>query len=70
MPMGLLRSDEDGVVIMPWPEYDKVVEEFFRVASEECWRDYDYSPGDASRMIKNDDFIKAANLTQIKTMLT
>lgn len=64
------NKDEDGVVIMPWPEYDKVVEEFFRVASEECWRDYDYSPGDASRMIKNDDFIKAANLTQIKTMLT
>jgi len=64
------NKDEDGVVIMPWPEYDKVVEEFFRVASEECWRDYDYSPGDARRMIENDDFIKAADLTQIKTMLT
>ena len=61
---------QDRVFTMPWPEYNKVVEEFFRVASSECWIDYDYSPEDAGRMIENDDFIKTADLAQIKTMLT
>jgi hypothetical protein len=61
---------EDGVIAIPWPEYDEVVEEFFRVASAENWSDNNYSPEDASRMIENNDFIKTADLAKIKTMLT
>ena len=61
---------QDGVFTMPWPEYDEVVEEFFRVASSECWSDYDYRPEEAGRMLENDDVTKTADLAQIKTMLT
>jgi len=61
---------QDGFLTMPRPEYNKVVEEFFRVASSECWCDYDYCPEDAGRLLENDDVIKTADLAQIKTMLT
>lgn len=63
-------ENKDGVITLPWPEYDEVVEEFFRVASSECWRDYDYRPEDAGRMLETDDIIRIADLEQIKTMLT
>ncbi len=63
-------KDENGVITIPWPEYEKIVEEFFRVASRDFWIDYAYRSEDAGRMIENDDFIKAADLAQVKTMLT
>ena len=62
--------DQDGVLTMPWPEYHEVVEEFSRVASGECWSDYDYRPDEAGRMLEKDDVIRTADLDQIKTMLT
>lgn len=61
---------EDGVVFMPFPEYDETVREFFRMVSREVWSDYDYDPGDAGRMIESENFIESADLAQIKTMLT
>jgi hypothetical protein len=61
---------EGGVRTMPWPEYDPVVQEFFRAASGECWRDYGYRPEDARRMLEDEDAVKAADLAQIRTMLT
>ncbi|OHB78940.1 MAG: hypothetical protein A2Z25_21430 [Planctomycetes bacterium RBG_16_55_9] len=64
------RQGQDGVFIMPGPEYDPVVDEFFRVASKECWADYDYPPEEAGRMLENPDVIKTADINQIKTMLT
>jgi len=59
---------KDG--IFPMPNYHRDVSEFFRIASNECWCDYDYDPGNARRMLENDDAVKAADLSQIKTMLT
>ena len=61
---------EDGIIAMPWPEYDQVIKDFFRVASYECWSDYDYLSEEAGQMLKNADVIKTADLDQIKTMLT
>jgi hypothetical protein len=55
---------------MPWPEYDKVVEEFFRAASAEYWTDYEYSPEEAARMLEDHDVVKNATLSRIKTMIT
>jgi Family of unknown function (DUF6508) len=63
-------KDQDGVLTMPWPEYDELVGEFFRVASRECWSDYDYRPEDASLMLESDDILETADLAQIKTLLT
>jgi hypothetical protein len=61
---------KDGVITLGWPEYEKVVTEFFQVASEECWSDGDYIPNNAARMLEDEDLIKTADLTQITTMLT
>lgn len=61
---------EDGVIPMPYPEYDPLVEEFFRSAAAECWLDYGYRPEEAHRMLEDEDFLKTAGLLQIKTMLT
>ncbi|RME73290.1 MAG: hypothetical protein D6784_12140 [Chloroflexi bacterium] len=55
---------------MPYPEYEAVVEAFFRAAGKECWIDYSYDPAEAGRMLRDEAFIKTANLEQIKTMLT
>lgn len=64
-------KDERGVYTLPWPEYERVVEEFFSgSASRECWRDYDYVPEEAGRMLKTEGLIETASLDQIKTMLT
>ena len=59
-----------GFITLPYPEYDSVVEEFFREAAKECWLDWGYSPEQANRMIKDENLIKTASLPQIKTMLT
>ena len=63
-------QEQDGVFTMPWPEYEELVETFFRVASSECWCDHDYLPEKTAHMLNNTDFIKTATLSQIKTMLT
>ena len=63
-------KDQDGILTMPWPEYNKVVKDFFRIASSECWIDHGYSPEEAVRMLANDNIIGTANIDQIKIMLT
>lgn len=60
----------DGVIAMPWPEYNEIVEAFYQVASNEYWSDYDYSPEEAGRMLEDAKMTKNANLAQIKNMLT
>jgi hypothetical protein len=60
----------DGTLTMPWPEYDDAVDEFFSAASADCWCDHDYDPGEAARMLDNAEQVAAADLAQIKTMLT
>ncbi len=60
----------DGIITMPWPEYNEIVEAFYQVASNECWSDYDYAPEETARMLENDETTKTADLAQIKTMLT
>lgn len=63
-------KDPDGAYVMPWPRYQEVVEEFFRVAARECWTDYDYDPLEAGRLLMNEDAVRTADLAQIKTLLT
>lgn len=64
------KSDKGDYIIMPWPEYDEIVEKFFRVLTQECWTDPGYRLQDAGRMLMDHDVIKVADLDQIKTMLT
>ncbi len=61
---------QDQVSTMPWPEYDELIEKFFRFATSEWWCDYDYHPEEAGRMLENQEVVKTATLSQIKIMLT
>jgi len=64
------KPDAAGIIQMPYPEYNRVVEEFFRTAGQECWRDYGYDPSEAGRMVRNAECVKSSSLDQIRTMLT
>jgi hypothetical protein len=60
---------KDGIFRMPWPEYNPVVEDFYRLVAS-VWLDYNYHPEAAARMLADKEFVKTASLSQIKTMLT
>ncbi len=62
--------DKDGVLTLPWPEYDSLVKKFYALAASECWSDYNYHPDQAGRLLSDEDVVKTASLPQIKTMLT
>lgn len=62
--------DDNGVIMMPFPEYDPVVEDFFHAAGQEWWCDHGYDPVEAGQMIRDAEFVKNCSLEQIKAMLT
>ena len=64
------ERDANGNLVLPYPEYDEVVDEFFKAASKECWLDFEYNPEEAYRMLKDEGVVRAADLAEIKTMLT
>ena len=59
-----------GDLTVPFPVYEDDVVEFFTLAGEPRWCDYDYDPGRTGELIKNPEVIKKASLELIKTMLT
>ncbi|MBN2836308.1 MAG: hypothetical protein JXR48_15225 [Candidatus Delongbacteria bacterium] len=59
-----------GAFIVPYPEYDRKIYDFIKVASSEYWDDYDYNPEIAGRMLEDEETIKTADIDMIKTMLT
>ena len=62
-------KQKDGTFTMPYPDYDPLVEEFYRTVSG-GWLDYGYNPEQAYQMLKDENLVKNASLSQIKTMLT
>ena len=64
------EKDANGIIHIGFPEYHKTVIEFFKVASKECWSDYDYLSKNNKQMLTEDGFVESANIDQIKTMLT
>lgn len=63
-------TDDDGVMTMPWPDYDPIVTEFIKIAGGECWTDPEYLAKSAGKMLDDEGAVKSADLDQIKTMLT
>lgn len=63
-------TDSPNLCTMPWPEYDEVVEEFFKEASKPCWCDYGYRPEEAGLMLGDSSAVARASLSEVKTMLT
>jgi hypothetical protein len=64
------KQGKDGTFRLPWPVYHPLVEKFYRLAASPSWLDYEYSPEEAARMLKDEEFVKSASLSQIKSMLT
>ena len=64
------EKQKDGSISFPYPNYNPVVEEFFRLVSSEGWLDHEYNPEQTYQMLKDEKLIKTASLSQIKTMLT
>ena len=60
----------NGTFTMPYPNYHSLVHEFFRRVAEDGWIDTEYDPEQAYQMLKDEDLIKSASISQIKTMLT
>jgi hypothetical protein len=60
----------DGVITIPYPVYPPVVEEFFAVARQGWWCDYDYAPERAGELVRDDAAVASASLAEIRTMLT
>ena len=61
---------EGEVLTFPFPEYEEDVLEFFHLASQEWWTDYQYDPEEASRILQDDRAIETADLKTLKTLLT
>ena len=61
---------KDGSLTLPYPNYNPLVEEFFGHVSRDGWLDYEYNPEQAYQMLRDEQFVKTASLSQIKTMLT
>lgn len=61
---------EDGVIAMPWPEYEEAVVRFFDAAARGCWSDPKYTSKNVAEMIRDPQRVASATLDEIKTMLT
>jgi hypothetical protein len=61
---------EDGVITLPFPEYDQITVNFFMLLSKECWVDYDYDPVKIGKMLRDYEYVKNSSLEQIKSLLT
>lgn len=64
------EETETGAITMPYPVYHPDVAEFYHLAGQPCWSDYDYNPRQAFEMLEDDEFISQASIQDIKTMLT
>jgi len=63
-------SSNADVATFPHPLYPDPVIEFFRLAGQPHWSDYDYSPKEQISCLQDRDYIDQANLAQIKSLLT
>jgi len=64
------KPDENGVRHFPFPEYDPVVKEFFRLVSQEQWCDYNYQPKEIAEKLSQENNIEESSLSEIKSLLT
>jgi len=63
-------KQKDGSFQLPYPQYHNLVHEFFHAVAGESWMDYEYKPEQAYQMLKDEELVRTASLSQIKTMLT
>lgn len=62
--------NEEGVITMPYPEYEQVVGRFFRAASKKWWMDKRNQPETAAAMLMDERALLDAVINDIRSMLT
>ncbi len=62
--------DSSNSFTLPYPMYQTEVEQFFELASQEQWCDYDYNIALISIKIKAIKALESATIPEIKAMLT
>lgn len=48
----------------------RLVSDFYRAASQECWSDKTYNPAETEMLLQDADYIKGAGIKEIRTLLT
>lgn len=64
------KKDGEDVYIIAPPDYAPEVLDFFMLAGKPRWSDFNYNPRRCSKLIDDDEFISAAGLDEIRTLLT
>lgn len=52
------------------PKYNEKVFDFVKAASSDFWADYKYDPKESYNRLQDTEFIKRADLQEVKSMLT
>ena len=60
----------DGALTVPYPIYCDDVLEFYTLAGQTHWSDFEYNPREAGAMLTDDELIATGSLDEIRTMLT
>jgi hypothetical protein len=60
----------DGAIALPFPVYLLDVQDFFRLAGQAHWSDTEYEPPVAATMLEDEEAVRRATMSQIRTMLT
>jgi hypothetical protein len=63
-------TTSDGTITVPYPVYCDDVLEFYTLAGQTHWSDFEYDPREAWAMLNDDEVIAKASLEEIRAMLT
>ena len=61
---------EDGVLVIPYPEYDQAVRDFVDTILQDDWMDSGYVPARVEKLIEIEEAIERATMPQMRAMLT
>lgn len=64
------ETTAEGAITVPYPIYCDDVLEFYTLAGQTHWSDFDYNPREAYDMLSDDECISTASLDELRTMLT
>jgi hypothetical protein len=60
-------KNSQGHIQMPYPVYDPLVNEFFRVVAQDCWIDRGYNSGESASMLAR---IESLSMSELRSVLT
>lgn len=68
--VGVGERDGFDCLVPPYKGYPPEIYEFYRLAQQERWKDYDCHPDEANGMMADPELVASATIDQFKTMIT